>query len=60
MLPGKDVEEYGEVEETIEGKRTGQCGVSTGKIGVPGPKDHYSNPRTVSSIPSVRSRSQSY
>ena len=28
--------------------------MSNDGIGVPGPKDHYSNPPTVSSLPSVR------
>ena len=37
----------------FEDGQTGQCGVSSGGIGVPWPKDHYSNPPTVSSLPSV-------
>ena len=41
----------------FEESQTGRCGVSYGGIGVSGPKDHYSNPPTVSSLPSVRSSS---
>ena len=44
----------------LEDDRTGQCGMSNGRIGVPGPEDHYGNPPTVPSLPSVTSRSRSY
>ena len=32
---------------SFEDERTGQCCVSNGGIGVPEPKDHYSNPLTL-------------
>ena len=47
-------------EETFEGSQPGPSGVSNDGIGVLGPEDHYSNPPSVSSTPSVRSRSRSY
>ena len=50
-------EDSGAEEETFEDGQPGPCGVSISEIGVPGPEDHYSNPPSVSSIPSVRSRS---
>ena len=37
------MEQYSEAEEAFEDDQTGQCGVSNGGIGVPGPEDHYSN-----------------
>ena len=56
----KDAEEYHEAKGAFEDSQTGQCGVSNSGIGVPGPEKHYSNPPTVSSLPSVGSSSQSY
>ena len=53
----KDAEEYSKAEGVFEESQTGRCGVSYGGIGVSGPKDHYSNPPTVSSLPFVRSSS---
>ena len=51
------MEEYSEAEEALEDNQTGQCGVNNGE---PGPEDHYSNPPTVFSLLSVKSRSQFY
>ena len=53
-------EDSGAEEETLEDSQPGPSGVSIGGIGVPGPEDYHSNPPSVSSIPSVRSRSRSY
>ena len=50
----KDAEEYNKAKGVLKESQTGRCGVSNGGIGVPGPKDHYSNPPTVSSLSSVR------
>ena len=44
----------------FEDGQTGHCCVSNGGIGVPGSEDHYGNPPTVSSLPSVISSFRSY
>ena len=51
------MEPHSETEEAFEDYQTGRSGVSDGGIRVPGPKDHYSNPPTMSFIPFVRSHS---
>ena len=57
---GASEEDSGAEEKTFKNGQPGPSGVSIGGIGVSEPEDHYSNPPSVSSIPSVRSRSRSY
>ena len=45
------MEPHSETEEAFEDYQTGRSGVSDGGIRVPGPKDNYSNPPTMSFIP---------